>query len=141
MPQPTWLYTQGLAGTWNQDPIFSGEKSVQPEAQEILVQAMSVVAAGGKGLMYFQVAEKEARKNPKSWQAIADFNRMIEPVREDLRSGDLTGMVGSEGGLIVDMIRSENKIIVPVISLRTKKEVGDLKCASAFVTEIFLIGK
>jgi len=64
-PLPTWLYAQGLHPGWNKTSIITGDTiHVQPDPQEILVQALSVAAAGGKGLMWFQVNQEEAAHGP-----------------------------------------------------------------------------
>ncbi len=50
MPGPTWLYTQAFDDSWNS---WDG-RDRQPNAAELAVSLMSVVAAGAKGLMMFE---------------------------------------------------------------------------------------
>ncbi|MBF2078260.1 MAG: hypothetical protein IGR76_07005 [Synechococcales cyanobacterium T60_A2020_003] len=81
MPLTTWMHTQGLSPIWNREPILGGDQfSIQPDPQEILVQGMMAIAAGAKGLLWFQVNQDEAEKSPERWQAIADMNRMVRSV-------------------------------------------------------------
>jgi hypothetical protein len=71
MPLPTWLYAQGLAPAWNRNSPTGGDKRyVRPDPQEVIVQGLMVLAAGGKGLMWFQVNGDEADRAPARWQAI-----------------------------------------------------------------------
>ncbi len=130
MPLPTWLYSQGLSGVWN----WGGDDEtwhVQPDPQEILVQAMSVVAAGGKGLMWFQTVQEEAEFSPARWEAISQSNWMIRSVRRMLYEGDITSMASTTGDAIVEAIRGPDAIVVPVINLAWEEEVTDLLCAQA----------
>lgn len=136
MPHPTWLYTQGLHTGWNRDGAFGGpDLHLQPDPQEILVQALSVVAAGGKGLMWFQSNLEEAAYAPERWQAITDANRMIRGVRQWLREGDITGMASSDGEVIVDAIRARDAIVVPVIDIQVEVAVDDVACYTGVTTE------
>lgn len=133
MPQPTWLYSQGLAPTWNREQF--GEKvHVQPDPQELLVQGLSVVAAGGKGLMWFQSNLEEANYAPERWAAITRINRMVRGVREVLREGDITGGATSSAAddeLLVELIRSREALVVPVINIKAVETVDDVMCALA----------
>lgn len=130
MPLPTWLYSQGLSGVWNwgsdDDPWH-----IQPDPQEIFVQAMSVVAAGGKGIMWFQTAQEEAEVAPERWDAISRSNWMIRSVRRLLYEGDVTSMASTTGDAIVEAIRGPDAIVVPVINLAWEAEVTDIACAQA----------
>jgi hypothetical protein len=134
MPLTTWFYAQGLHGGWNKSGAL-GTIHVQPDAQEILVQAMSVVAAGAKGIMWFQTDMAEATHAPKRWQAISDANWMIRGVRPLLREGDVTGRAMTSGQAIVDAIRSSRAIVVPIINLSVQKAPTDILCGAAFVSE------
>lgn len=129
MPLPTWLYAQGVHSGWNwgSDPVYH----VQPDPQEILVQAMYVAAAGGKGLMWFQTTRAEALHAPERWQAIADANWMIRGVRRLLYEGDPTGATRSEGETIVEAIRGPDAIVVPVINQSVVQHVDDPACLRA----------
>ena len=133
MPLPTWQYAQGLHGGWNRD-LLGMEISVQPDPQEIWVQAMSVVAGGGKGIMWFQTDQDEATSHPARWDAITKSNWSIRGVRRLLREGDLTGGASSDAETIVDAIRSPDAIVVPIINLRAAQAPTDIACA-AIATE------
>ncbi len=117
MPWPTWLYSQGLGG-W----------TINPDPQEILVQGFEVVAAGGKGLMWFQAGTELAEEFPDTWQAMSDVNWMIRGVRPLLREGDVTGLASSDDDTIVEAIRSPEALIVPVITLAANTTPTDQDC-------------
>lgn len=123
MPLPTWLYSQGLS------PVSAWK--AQPAPQEIMVQGMSVVAAGGKGLMWFQSNMDKATANPASWNAMSTLDRMVRGVGDVLREGDVTGMAKSAPGVIVDMIRGTDALVVPVIDAQPTSGNTDLTCALA----------
>lgn len=127
MPLPTWLYAQGLHEGWNRE---SGDTVIrrQPDPGEVWVQAMSAVAAGAKGLMWFQTDLDEADAVPESWAAIADANDMVAALRRLLREGDPTGMAASSGEVIVEAIRAPDAIVVPVINLAHTFGPTDLLC-------------
>ncbi len=108
---------------------------VQPDPQEIRVQAMSAVAAGAKGLMWFQSALAEADHDADRWDAIAFVNASIRGVRHLLRAGDPTGLASTEGAAIVEAIRTEDALVVPVINLAAESEPTALLCAGSFVLE------
>ncbi|MFO7736276.1 MAG: hypothetical protein R6W70_08715, partial [bacterium] len=137
MPLPTWMYAQGLSTVWNKDGVGGGTIHVQPDPQEILLQALSVVAAGGKGMMWFQTDMGEADYKPERWEAISASNRIVRAVRHFLRRGDITGSALSENEVIVEAIRSERAIIIPVLSLKTdpEKDPTDVKCGASLVSE------
>lgn len=133
-PLTNWFYAQGLFSGWNKTvPVVGTEIVSQPDPSEILVQAMSVVAAGGKGVMWFQTVGAEATRAPARWQAIADSNKMIAVVRELLRSGEITGAASSTGKAIVEAVRSPDAIVVPVIGLATSAAPTDLGCQAALI--------
>ncbi len=123
MPLPTWLYSQGLS------PVSAWK--AQPAPQEIMVQGMSVVAAGGKGLMWFQSNMDKAAANPASWDAMSTLDRMVHGVGDVLREGDITGMAKADPGVIVDMIRGRDALVVPVIDVKPTSGNNDLTCALA----------
>jgi hypothetical protein len=136
MPLPTWLYSQGLHEGWNtKHPLFGHTIHVQPDPQELLVQGMSVVAAGGKGLMWFQIAEKEIKHSPARWQAISTVSWMVRGVRRHLRAGDITGMAQAPAGALVEMIRAPDALVVVVINTRVAKKVDDTCNALKYVSE------
>lgn len=134
MPQPTWLYAQGLHSGWNKNGL-AGEIHVQPDPQEIEVQAMSVAAAGGKGLMWFQTSLEEADHDPSRWQAISDMNWTFRGVRRFLREGDITGRATTAGEAIVEAIVAPDAIIVPVINLSHTSAPDDIACLTSFISE------
>jgi len=105
------------------------------EPQEILVQAMSVVAAGAKGLMWFQSPISEADHAPARWEAIARSNWWIRRLRAFLREGDINQLAVSTDNVIVDQVRSRRALIVPIISLVTQNTVSDTDCAMTFTLE------
>jgi hypothetical protein len=117
MPWPTWLYSQGL-GNW----------SVMPDPQEILVQGIQVLLAGGKGLMWFQVGMKMIADHPDTWDAISDVNWMVRSVRPWVREGDLADLARSDEDVIVDAIRSRDAIVVPMVTLKAREQPTDEKC-------------
>lgn len=132
MPLPTWLYSQGLSGGWDKHTI--GTAHVQADPQELLVQALSVVAAGGKGFMWFQSTMDEATYAPPRWDAMAQAGWTIRGVRAFLREGDLTGAATTDANAIVEAIRARDAIVVPLVALETTTGPTDLGCA-ATVTE------
>jgi hypothetical protein len=132
MPLPTWLYAQGLFGGWNKNLIT--KVHVQPDPQELLVQALRVVAAGGKGMMWFQTSQAEAEYAPARWKAIGDANWMIRGVRDRLREGDVTGQVTFDDKTLAEAIRARDAIVVPVLNLDPTSGPTDLGC-QAILTE------
>jgi hypothetical protein len=131
MPLPTWLYAQGLSDVWNKSTFGL----VQPEPQEIDVQAISIIAAGGKGLMWFQTQLAEADHAPKRWEVIVHANRTFRAVRDELRVGDLTGRAKTKGEAIVEEVRGREAIVVPLVNLAVQTAPTDLGCAGAFLNE------
>ena len=134
MPLPTWLYAQGLSPAWNKKSVVGTEIVSQPDPQEILVQGFSVIAAGAKGMMWFQTNQAEALRAPARWSAIAAVNRVIRGIRALLRTGDPIGGVTVVGGeAIAEAIRSTDAIVVPIIGTKSTKAPEDLACQSALV--------
>lgn len=132
MPLTTWMYAQGLSPVWNKN---DGKIHVQPDPQEIIVQGYSVMAAGGKGLMWFQMNQDEADHKPERWAAISEVGKTYRAIRKYLREGDITGMAKGSDDSIVDMIRSKDVLIVPVIGLKTSKAPTDIACGTALISE------
>lgn len=128
MPLTTWFYAQGLHSGWNvgEDPV----RHVQPAPQEILTQAMMVLTAGGKGLMWFQTDQDEAAVSPERWKAIADANWAIRAVRDLVREGDITGAATTNAGddVLIEAIRSRDAIVVPLVALATDNVVDYVAC-------------
>jgi hypothetical protein len=130
------MYAQGLAPIWNKTvPLFGTTIHVQPDPQEILIQAFAVLAAGGKGLMWFQTNQEEADYSPARWRAIADANRMVGAVRQLVRAGDITSDATAAEGVLVESIRSSRAIVVPVINHRHTSAPDDISCLRANVSE------
>jgi hypothetical protein len=130
MPGTTWLYTQGLSPVWNRTvPLLGTEFSIQPSPPELYAQAFESIAAGAKGLMWFQSNIDEGVHSPPRWEAITRVNRMVGSVRELLRTGDPIG-ARSTGSAIVEAIRSADAIVVPVVSLRTRSGPTDVGCGT-----------
>jgi hypothetical protein len=138
-PLPTWMYAQGLHTGWNKSSILTGETiHVQPDPQEILVQALSVAAAGGKGIMWFQVNQEEAAYDPERWDAISRANWMIRGVRSLLREGDVTGMASADGETIVEMVRARNALVVIMLNLAVEHAPTDVACGGGFISELLV---
>jgi hypothetical protein len=132
MPLPTWLYAQGLSPAWNKKAVIGGGEIVsQPDPQEILVQGFSAIAAGAKGLMWFQTNMKEATRVPARWDAIAYVSWVTRGVRALVRTGDLIGGTSATGPAIVDAVRAREGIVVPVISLKSESAPTDINCQLA----------
>lgn len=132
-PWPTWMYAQGLFDEWNKSTLL-GERVFQPDPQELLVQAMMVVAAGGRGLMWFQTDAEEAARAPARWQAIAAANHAIRGIRRLLVTADVTGLAAASAGadrVLVEALRSPRALVVPVINLFAASTVTDAACAAA----------
>lgn len=121
MPLPSWLYAQGLS------PVSAWK--AQPTPSEVWVQAVSVVAAGGKGFMWFQSNMEKSTSSPLSWEAMSQFGRMLRGVREHLREGDLTGQVATDSSTLAAAIRSRDALVVPVIDIATTSGPSDVTCA------------
>jgi hypothetical protein len=126
MPGATWLYSQGIHAGWNRP---NGDLR-QPDPTELSIQAYSVVAAGGKGLMYFQtdmeLALGEARP---TWDAIGRVNHVVGALRERLREGDPTVRVhASNEDTIAAGIRARDALVVVIIDVRDSGGIDDAKC-------------
>ena len=130
MPLPTWLYTQGLHTGWNAH-LFGAEIVRQPDPAESRIQAFSAIAAGGKGLMYFQTDLSLAfGAAAATWAAIGNQNRDLRSVRRFLREGDVTRNAGSsDPAIIVEAIRAPGAVVVIVIDTKTAGGIDDPACA------------
>ncbi len=130
MPLPTWLYTQGLHGGWNKSVL--GLTTVrQPDPTEARIQAFSVIAAGGKGLMYFQTNIGLATgASSATWAELGRQNGDIRSVRKLLRAGDITGQAGSsDAAVLVDVIRSPDALVLVAIGTKNNGGIDDTTCA------------
>ncbi len=117
-PLPTWLYTQGLGG-WLSEPSPS----------EARVQELSVVAAGGRGLMFFQTALQFKPDWEDTWAAFASLNHDLRGVRNLLRVGAPTGAAHTDAHAIVEALRVPGGLVLVVIGLDTTQGPTDLDCA------------
>jgi hypothetical protein len=115
-PLPTWTYTQGFSGVWDVAANPSTEHR-QLTPAEMRAEAMSVIASGTKGLMYFQTELNEAALFPESWAALGAFNADLRSVRDVLRDGAATGGASADAQTIVEAIRGPDAIVVPAVSL------------------------
>lgn len=118
MPWLTWLYSQGV-GSWDGHAL----------PHEIAVQAISVMAAGGKGLMWFMGSRSGMEGSPDTWMAMGAMNRIFRAVRPYLRTGDPTGLASSDTDTIVESIRSGDALVVPVITAKAAAPMLDEDCA------------
>jgi hypothetical protein len=115
-PLPTWTYTQGFSGAWDVAMTTPPEHRQMTPA-EMRAEAMSVVASGTKGLMYFQTELSEARLFPDSWAALGSFNNDLRAVRDVLRDGAATGGATADSQTLVEAIRGPDAIVVAAVSL------------------------
>lgn len=123
-PGPTWFYAQGLHGGW---------QGRQPDPTELDVAVMSVVAAAGKGLMYFQTDLALATRFSATWDQMGRVNRVVRAVRTLLREGDETGgAAASEPEVLTAAIRGPDAIVVPVVNVTAEQTVTFRDC---YVTE------
>lgn len=105
-----------------------------PDASEFLIQAASVIAAGSKGIMYFQTIVETNATYPETWEALANFNTDVGAIREYLREGDVINGVESSDGFeftsnsSVSAIRSSQAIIVVLISFANAGGYSDELC-------------
>jgi hypothetical protein len=137
-PWPTWLYAQGLNDGWNKQTAL-GERVFQPDPQEIAVQAMMVVLAGGKGLMWFQSEVEEGDRLPARWQAIARANHTIRAVRRLLLPASVTGLARADvpdDRVLVEALRGPDALVVPVVNLFADTRVTDVACGTAQVAGV-----
>jgi hypothetical protein len=118
MPGTTWLYAQGLGG-W----------PAQPSPGDIRHAALSVVAAGGKGLMWFQTPLDKAAENPESWAALSEVTRQIRAIGPRLRLGDPTGAATTPDRAIVEAVRVPGGLVLVVLPLATTDGPAELPCA------------
>jgi len=132
MPLPTWLYAQGLHPGWNRQlPIVGTTIHVQPSPAELLIQGASVIAAGGKGFMWFQSTLDEADESPERWAAMSQVGRWLQGVRPLLREGDLAALATStEAEVLASAIRGPQAIVVSVIDFATEAGPTDVACAT-----------
>jgi hypothetical protein len=118
-PLPTWTYTQGFSGAWdvtaNTPGAIPNYRQVTPA--EMRAEALSVIAGGAKGLMYFQTKLEQAHQFPESWAELSRVNHDLIPVRDILSVGGATGLASADAQTIVEAIRGPDAIVVPAVSL------------------------
>ncbi len=137
MPGPTWLYAQGLHSGWSWQDTSKQPVHSQPDRQEILLQAFSVLAAGGKGLLWFQTHQGEGAAAPERWEALADASWMIRGVARWAQAGDIGGAVEAPDDMIAALIRAPDALVLVAATLRPDPEViqpSDLRCIEAKIT-------
>jgi hypothetical protein len=137
MPLPTWLWTQGLSPAWNRDASRTRERlHIQPDPAEILVQALSAVAAGAKGLLWFQTNMEEALYRPDRWDAITAANRLVRSVRSHLLVGDPTGGARADHPeVLVEAIHAPDALVVVVVNLAADEAPTDATCLLSSISE------
>lgn len=143
MPLTTWFYAQGLHTGWNV-PGADGTLHFQPNPHEILLQAMMVLTSGGKGLMWFQTIQSEARHAPERWDAIARSNWIIRSVRRLAREGDITGAAqatqsgkdGAPADVLVEAIHSPDGLLIALINTSVVEAVDDIACITAMLNNL-----
>ena len=136
MPLPTWQYAQGLHGGWNKGGAGQPIIHSQPSVAEIWSQGIAAMAAGAKGLMWFQTNMPEAEFAPELWQAMADVNWTFRGVRAFVREGDLTGQAtATHDKVLVDAIRARRAMVVPALNFATDNIVDDVLCLSSFIND------
>jgi len=134
-PLPTWIYAQGFSDVWNAKiPVLNTTVYRQPEAHELLIQAMSTLAAGAKGIMWFQTKTKEAFATDayrKSWKAMGEFNQFIQKHKEFLRlSHPIQGTSSSTDKILAVTLRGPQTLLVTLINMNATYEPNDLKCGA-----------
>jgi hypothetical protein len=128
LPLPSWIYAQAFNGSSN-----SSNVDRQADPAEARVQAYDVIAAGAKGLLYFQLILDEiavSAHNQATWAELGKVNHEIGAVRPWLQAGDPMGTAKllAGGEAIVEAIRAEDAIIVPVIGLSSCVAPTDADC-------------
>lgn len=131
-PHPTWLYAQGFSNFWNLEVLGQELRSRQPNATEMVIHAGSVIAAGGKGIMWFQTVKEEIFRSLESesaWKAIGILNREIRALSPYLREGDPTiAVTPSVPNVIARAIRSRDAIVIPVLNINVLQGPTDIDC-------------
>ena len=133
-PGPTWLYTQGVFGGWD-DNTFGLTKQVDPA--ELAIQIASVIAAGAKGLMIFETDFFNHPALP-AYNTMRTLLREVGAMRELYRAGDATGAAAAlvSGGaaagddIIVEAILCPRAIVVVAINAHAAadNQYNDLTC-------------
>ncbi len=127
MPHTSWFYTQGLHGGWNAN-IAGVTIYRQPSPAEYRVQALSVLMAGGKGIMYFQTDQNLAAKFPDTWAETGAVNRDIHGIRPYLLEGDIHRIMQEDGSFIASVLRARSMMALIAINLKTSSSPTELQC-------------
>lgn len=137
LPNPTWLYSQGLSHTWDAKIGSHVIAYRNPDPDEYRIQAMSVITACAKGLMYFQSTYDTYMHYGDTWKEMANFNKDIRAVSRFIFEGDCNDMTTStdqgqgpwdQVGSMVQSIRSREAILVTVLGLHNHGGYSDIKC-------------
>jgi len=130
MPLPTWLYTQALGTMWEitWPPVVGSKFKRAPNAMEQRLSIASVLAAGAKGLMYFQTNIALANSNPATWDEIHNMNKDVIALRKHLRVADFGSTLLTDENTIATLLRGEKILILVVINLANTGPLTELQC-------------
>lgn len=127
LPHTSWFYTQGLHSGWNVN-IAGVTIYRQPSPAEYRVQVLSVLMAGGKGIMYCQTDQNLASKFPDTWAETASVNRDIRGIRPYLLEADIHRIVQEDGSFIASVLRARSMMAAIAINLKTSSSPTELQC-------------
>ena len=110
-PLPFWGYGQLYSDAW----------TYQPNTNEIIMQLGQAVAAGSKGLMFFQSYAKFLSQK-KSVGDIGSALKSILAVGQVIHQGDVAGLGVSTSGtvgkdVLIEVIRSPEQVLVVVVNI------------------------
>jgi hypothetical protein len=132
MPHTTWAYTQALHGGWNTTiPVIGTTVYRQPTAAEYRIQALSVLMAGSKGIMYFQTPKDMIDMFPETWVEVGKTNREIHGIKPFLLEGDLQQVIDVPDQFIATVLRSREAMVVVLFSLHTPVKPLEWQCLAA----------
>ena len=132
MPHTTWAYTQALHGGWNTTiPVIGTTVYRQPTAAEYRIQALSVLMAGSKGIMYFQTTKDMIEMFPETWAEVGKTNREIHGIKPFLLEGDLQQVIDVPDQFIATVLRSREAMVVVLFSLHTPVKPLEWQCLAA----------
>ncbi len=130
MPLPTWLYSQALGTMWEitWPPLVGDKFKRAPNAMEQRLSIASVLAAGAKGLMYFQTNMALADSNPATWDEIHNMNKDVRALRNHLRVADFGSVLPTDENTIATLLRGEKILVLVVINLANTGPLTELQC-------------
>lgn len=131
MPLPTWLYSQALGTMWEitWPPLVGTEKFKRvPNAMEQRLSIASVLAAGAKGMMYFQTNMALADANPATWDEIKGMGKDIKGLRKFLRVADFGNPLATDENTVATLLRGEEILILVVINLANTGPLTEAAC-------------